>query len=141
MIDHEESEVLENHDHEPALLSTIAELAKLDDVRDGWMDGAGAGVVSRDKTWVHGAVLGIVARTNLGTPGLFPTPEGNIQAEWVDEDQQLDVTVVFDLDRRRVRLELLHLNAGMAEDNLEFEPQQLDALLSAIEAARGGGAA
>lgn len=132
---------MENYENEPALLSTIAELARLDDIQDGWLDGEGVGLASRDTSWVRGAILGIVSRSTLGIPGLFPTPEGNIQAEWVDEGRDLDVTVLFDLDRHRVRLELLHPDSEVAADDLEFQPQQLDALLSAIEAARRGGAA
>ena len=133
--------MLENHDKESALRSTIAELARLDEIQDGWLDGDGVGLALRDTAWVRGAVLGIVGRSTLGAPGLSPTPEGNIQAEWIDEAQDLDVTVVFDLERRRVRLELLHLDSGSAYDDAEFQPQQLDAILSAIEAARRGGAA
>jgi hypothetical protein len=86
-------------------------------------------------------LLRIADDSTLGVPGIYPTPDGNIQAEWIDEEQKLDVTAVFDLDQRTIRLELLHLDTGEADEDREFAPQQTDAILSSIAAARRGGAA
>jgi hypothetical protein len=132
---------MDDESRKVGLESIVAELEAFDRLQDGWLDGEGVGLADRDRSWIPEVLLRIADDSTLGVPGIYPTPDGNIQAEWIDEEQKLDVTAVFDLDQRTIRLELLHLDTGEADEDREFAPQQTDAILSSIADARRGGAA
>lgn len=132
-LDVEEFERLDDGGRGLDLQTTQQRLLELEALEDGWMDGAGIGLSRRDTGWVHNALLMIVGESSLGRPGVYPTPDGNLQAEWLVADRDLDVTAIFDLDRRTIRLEVLQLDADDEGEEQEFSPRQLDALLAAIE--------
>ncbi|MGA0868992.1 MAG: hypothetical protein ACO3UM_08675 [Planctomycetota bacterium] len=132
---------MDNESRKVGLESIVAELAAFDRLQDGWLDGEGVGLADRDRSWIPEVLRRSADDPTRGVPGIYPTPDGNIQAEWIDEEQELDVTAVFDLDQRTIRLELLHLDTGEAVEDRKFAPQQTDAILSSIAAARRGGAA
>lgn len=76
-------------DRAQVVLDRIAELATL---QDGWLYGDGLAISEESRTraaWVLSWLLSSCPQ--LPAPGVYPTPEGGVQAEWVLNDVLAEV--------------------------------------------------
>lgn len=75
-----------------------ARLLELCQLEDGWLDGEGIrmNAESSDSAW---AICNRVEKDGYPFPGLFPTPEGGIQLEWILGDiRDVKQIIVFRLE-------------------------------------------
>jgi hypothetical protein len=79
------------------VLNRISELANL---QDGWLYGDGKAISEASRTraaWVLSWLL--ASSPTIPAPGVYPTPEGGLQAEWATPDAcPMLVEVVFEGD-------------------------------------------
>ena len=90
-------------------------LQTLADLPEGWLDGDGAKLPSAGISWV-GDVLTSALASGLPEPALFPTPAGNVLAEW--SAGVWEISAEFDLAARSV--EVAAVNVATGDDRAEF---------------------
>ena len=96
-----------------------ARLLAMQTMEDGWLDGGGRAPV-RQTLARAGEVLEAIFsdHPSLGRPGIFPTPEGRVQAEWLVGRWAAEAT--FDAQGGVVMLEATH--ADTLEDRTRRVP-------------------
>jgi hypothetical protein len=80
-------------------------------LRDGWLDGYGTAYNPHLLSWLKQSFNEYFA-VSLPLPALFPTPEGNIQAEWNINQWQISL----DIDLEQKAGQLVAVNTISAED-------------------------
>jgi hypothetical protein len=75
-------------------LDVTLRLEEIADLKDGWLDGKGIAPNPEKLRWLAKAFDNSF-KADLPLPHLYPTPEGNIQAEWSLKDWE--VTLEIDL--------------------------------------------
>lgn len=63
-----------------------ARLSELAALKPGWFAGAGAAISAQTIATAR-AVLVELAACGVPTPGVYPTPRGGVQCEWLDRDR------------------------------------------------------
>jgi hypothetical protein len=92
------------------IATRLEELALL---QDGWQDGHGKAPVKETLDWLeNGLLTHLPADAEL--PLLFPTPEGEVQAEWSTE--QWETSIVFQFSGRRAFFSALNLHSEAIEE-------------------------
>jgi hypothetical protein len=81
------------------IASQVSSLAKLE---PGWFDGDGTAYDPVQLAWVSEQLAAVVSRCQLPGPYVYPTPEGDVRAEW--STAHWEVSVSFVLDTREARL-------------------------------------
>lgn len=74
-------------------------LAKLE---PGWFDGDGSAYDPVQLAWLAELLVGVTRRHRIAVPYMYPTPEGDVRAEWPGE--RWEVSVTFVLGAREARL-------------------------------------
>ena len=69
-----------------------ARIAELKLLKDGWLDGKGKALGSNSLDWLSESFDQLYDQ-KLPLPRLFPTPEGNIQAEWVFNEWEISLEI------------------------------------------------
>ena len=69
-----------------------AQLNKLSSLEDGWLDGEGLAPPHQGIVWLA-SVLARHYRTNVPSPYLYPTEEGNIQVEWSLGEREITLEI------------------------------------------------
>lgn len=65
-----------------AFASSAERLRELSELKDGWLGPGGKHLSAQGLAWFVRVYAKVIIGSGLPTPHLFPTPEGNIQAEW-----------------------------------------------------------
>lgn len=88
-----------------------ARLSVLEAMRDGWLDGSGV-APSKQAVAIARTILCNLAveHPELPRPGVFPTPEGGIQAEWVFGAWAADV--IFDSETGDIEADASNAQSG-----------------------------
>ncbi len=110
-------------------------LVELANLTDGWLDGDGIAPTHEGLEWLSGSFDTQYA-PDLQLPYLYPTPEGNVQAEWNLGDWS--VSVVFDLRQRSADFQALHLKTDESLDE-HFDLDVADGWLAVNQALRSLG--
>lgn len=92
-----------------------ARLAELSDLQSGWLDGEGA-EISPSVISLAGTVQAALADRGVGSPAIFPTPDGGILFEWARGPWQLSVEVRPDLSLHLVQV---HGDAGALIESVQ----------------------
>lgn len=108
----------------------LRRLDELKSLRDGWLDGDGAGLEARDATWVRDVLLLVIGEIGLPKPGVFPTLDGHIQAEWLNGE--LQVTLRFDLDKQEIQVEVFD-PAHDKDEEESFKRSQGDSVVEFVK--------
>ncbi|MCB9660728.1 MAG: hypothetical protein H6726_23995 [Sandaracinaceae bacterium] len=90
-------------------LSIEKRLAAIATLADGWLDGGGAAVSREGLAWLTQA-LTAAEGDGLPRPYLYPTPDGNVQAEWTFPDAE--VSAFVDLSVRTASCVGVHIKSG-----------------------------
>jgi hypothetical protein len=69
-----------------------ARVAELKLLKDGWLDGKGKALGSNSLKWLSDSFDQLYDQ-KLPLPRLFPTPEGNIHAEWVFNEWEISLEI------------------------------------------------
>jgi hypothetical protein len=77
-----------------------ARLNELQALQPGWLDGEGEALNAEGLTWLRGLLRELVAGGGLPPPYLYPTPAGEVEAEWTFRLWEINAT--FDLLAHRV---------------------------------------
>jgi hypothetical protein len=98
---------------------------------DGWLDGEGHAFDDDVLAWSSKLLGGLVEGFNLANPYVYPTPEGNVRAEW--SRAQWEVSAEFDASRRVSEVRAVRLDADEIHerDFALLEPGQ-EALLGSF---------
>ena len=100
----------------PGLSGVIARLEELCSLRTGWLDGDGVELSREGVAWLR-LFFEKLFPADIPFPYLYPTPEGDIQAEWSD-----NVSLKINLARHCAEFfclteeETLSLNLDFLED-------------------------
>ena len=76
-------------------------------LKDGWLNGEGIAPQKNLLKWFANSFEHNFS-PDLPLPNIYPTPDGNIQAEWVFENQ--DISLLIDLEAKTSTLSLLNLS-------------------------------
>ena len=95
-----------------------ARLEELSTLRDGWFDGEGTAPTRATIDHAASSIRSLTAEGNVPTPYLYPTPEGDIRAEWPLADGE--ITATFDATGERVYLHASNSRGELLEE-LEIE--------------------
>jgi hypothetical protein len=107
-------------------------------IQNGWLDGEGVGLVERNTSWVRDSLFLVIGELSLPKPGVFPTPEGHIQAEWILNKNHL--TLLFNLDDPGVEVEVFDAESDL-EETETFKRSEGDSIVEYIKQHRGGAGA
>lgn len=110
---------------EVALQRLSTQLTKIADLRGGWFDGDGAAFEPTLLTAVRGTLISLFDR-GASMPFVFPTPDGEVRAEW-SPSKPYDVSAAFDPTGRSV---YLHSAPGLSAefDEADVAADDVDAM-------------
>ncbi len=112
------------------LLDVTLRLEEIADLKDGWLDGKGIAPNPEKLRWLAKAFDNSF-KADLPLPHLYPTPEGNIQAEWSLKDWE--VTLEIDLTTHQAMYQAICMteqaagqlpHASTHEHTLAFEENE-----------------
>lgn len=75
-------------------------LQELSQLEPGWLDGEGVSLDRQGCEWVKKILLALSSDKRLLKPYVYPTAEGNIQAEWALD--KWEISVLFHLTKRLI---------------------------------------
>jgi hypothetical protein len=96
-------------------LDVVIRIEELKLLKRGWLDGRGEALEPQKLDWVVEAFQSYYA-DDAKLPYLFPTPEGNLLAEWSLGDNS--VSLEIDLDSRKADWHVLNLQSNDEETKL-----------------------
>jgi len=99
-------------------------LLDLRELRDGWYDGRGVTLDAAGLDWLQESFLFRFDDARLPLPRLFPTVEGNVQAEW--SLGSWEVSLEIDLKLKKGFFQAVQVVSGVQKDE-EFELEKLEA--------------
>lgn len=94
-------------------LEVAKRLAVLAELPDGWLDGDGSAIGKAAVSWIAD-VLARAEAEGLPRPYLYPTLEGNVQAEWSFPDTE--VSALFEYETRSASCVGVHTKSGAQRD-------------------------
>lgn len=68
---------------------------KLAFLEPGWLDGKGSALPAAELLWAKEIIFGLMVDGSLPKPRLYPTPAGDIEAEWSHEAWEVSATIVL----------------------------------------------
>lgn len=77
---------------------------------DGWLDGDGRAFDGAALAWSATLLTGIVNGFDLVTPHMYPTPDGNVRAEW--SRPRWEISAELDSSRKLSEVRAVRLDAG-----------------------------
>lgn len=86
-----------------------SQIDELSHLKDGWLDGKGKAPRKQNLEWLENAFDSLY-NPQLPFPRLYPTPEGNVQAEWSTEKHEVSLEIIF--DARRGEYQSLDINTN-----------------------------
>jgi hypothetical protein len=92
-----------------------ARLDELSALRDGWLDGEGTAPTRATIDRAASSIRALSAEGNAPTPYLYPTPEGEIRAEWPLADGE--ITAIFDAAGERAYLHASNSRGELVEES------------------------
>ena len=105
------AEVVEDHggsrgegELAPEFLAVATRIEELRKLEAGWLDGTGEVPDSAGLDWLHEHLDTLMLDYGVPFPRLYPTTEGNIQAEW--EGAEWEIEVEYDLISRQALVSL-----------------------------------
>jgi hypothetical protein len=82
-------------------------------IQRGWLDGAGEPLPEAQLSWARELVLELLVEEDIPKPHLYPTPLGDIEAEWSSGPWEVSATFLL----RRHHAELHALNVETRDDD------------------------
>ncbi len=77
------------------LLNINKQIDELSHLKDGWLDGKGKALGRENLEWLKN-MFDTLYNLQLPFPRLYPTLEGNIQAEWSSESYEISLKIILD---------------------------------------------
>lgn len=127
--------ILETHAitliHDGPKTTLVDRMAQLRQLADGWMDGQGKAPPPAGLDWLA-AILSDLVENDLPLPYLYPTLEGDVQAEWSFEDWEVSAT--FGLVTKKVELLAAHTKTDACpEESIDLaSPEGPDRLVDFV---------
>ena len=81
----------------------------LKSLADGWLDGDGRAFDGAALAWSATLLTGIVNGFDLATPHIYPTPDGNVRAEW--SRPRWEISAELDSSRKLSEVRAVRLDA------------------------------
>ena len=101
--------LLGHADQGSAMPNTEARLAALATLDDGWLDNAGVAIAPTGLAWLTATLTAAIGE-GLPLPHLYPTPDGNVQAEW--SFAGTEVSALFDASAKAASCVGVHTRSG-----------------------------
>lgn len=84
-------------------------LADLGNLKAGWLDGKGSALNKTDLKWLDESFVRYYG-DSLPLPHIYPTAEGNIQAEWSIKDWEISLEI--NLSQKRGEYQAVEISSG-----------------------------
>lgn len=107
-------------------------IAELRDMPAGWFDGEGESLDPAGLTWAEEMLSELAYGNDISQPYIYPTPEGNLQAEWSSGDWE--VRLLFTL-LSQCQISFLAVNVKTREElDREFKwPEEMGDIVSTLK--------
>jgi hypothetical protein len=107
------------------------QVASLRTLPDGWFDGEGSSFDEAALDWSAKLLRGLVEGFDLINPYIYPTPEGNVRAEW--SRPNWEISAELDLARKSSEVRAVRLDADeMRERNFTLSEPGQEVLLGSF---------
>ena len=91
-------------------------------LKDGWLNGEGTAPKKQDLEWISASFESLYSK-NLPLPYLYPTINGGVQAEWMNENHDISLNINFS-NKNAFYQYLNHNNDKVEETTLDLTKQE-----------------